>query len=138
MLPMEQRGWPLISSRTKHLVTKMIRTRVCLEKEQKDNADVRGKIIKGEVGETNQQTVRNTAAREMEGSKAADRREVSIPASAGHSDPLQDKVACFIRHNFSKRQLSLRKKVKNFPPIHCEALGKNHCPQMTAPRGSWM
>lgn len=36
-----------------------------------------------------------------------------------------------------KRQLSLSKGVKNFPPSHCEALGKDYCPQMTDPSGEY-
>lgn len=47
------------------------------------------------------------------------------------------KWSIFIRHNFFKRQVSLRKRVKHFLPIHREALGKDHCPQMMDPSGEF-
>lgn len=39
---------------------------------------------------------------------------------AVQSNPLKEKEVYFIRPNFLKRQLSLRKRVKNFTIIHCE------------------
>lgn len=65
------------------------------KREQKENAQVRWKIIKGEVEGKNP---KKTEEREMERRKrSAERRDFSIPVSVGQSDPLYDKVAYFQR-----------------------------------------
>ena len=87
-------------------------------------------------GSRGQGARRQTEERETERRKrSAERRDFHIPYLQDRATHYMKKWHIFVRHTFFKRQLSLRKRVKNFLPTHCEALGKDHCPRMMDPSG---